>query len=104
MNPEIDNEFEELKDLLRTGNMEVREFSNVSYRIQNHMDTLQDLDYYIDLKRSISNVLYLMNSRFNRILQLSIEEGWSARIKIKILLFFYKLRIKPLIWLHERNS
>lgn len=103
MNPEIKSKFRDMNELINTGYSESKELRLARYRIRS--DTLyQSMDDYANLKRSINNIVFEVNSIFTKIVQLSFKEAWSGRIYIKILLWYYKLRVKPLIWSQEMNT
>ena len=102
MNPEIKSKFEDMNELIHTGYSEDRELKLARYRIQS--DTIyQSMEQYHDLKRSINNIIFEINSIFNKIIELSHQENWFGRNYIKILLWYNKCRVKPLIWSQEKN-
>lgn len=103
MNSKIKSEFSDMKDLISTGYSEVRLLQLVTHQIRS--DTFyQSMDQYLDLKRSINNIVFEINSIFNNIIQLSLEEGPFGRMYIKMLLWYYKIRVKPLIWSQREKN
>lgn len=103
MNPAIKDKFNYMGELIKTGHSESKELRNAKYRIKSdHL--YQSIDDYLNLKRSINNIVYEVNSIFSRIVQLSFEEPLSARIYIKMLLWYYKMKVRPLVWLQEMNT
>ena len=103
MDPEIKSKFRDMNELIITGYAEGKQLRLAKYRIgTDHL--YQSVEEYMNLKRSINNIIFEINSIFTKIIQLSFKEDWSGRMYIKILLWYYKLRVKPLIWSQEMNT
>ena len=102
MDKEVNEKFRDMAELISMGYSESKQLKKAKENFKYEWK-YQSLDQYLDLKRSISNILYEVNSNFSRIVQLSLEEGIFGRIYIKMRLTYYSIKVRPLIWLQEKN-